>query len=94
MNHQDILNTYLAIRISTACAIIGGDGDPVSDDTIYRLIRNGQLVRAGKGKVTTASVRAHLEELCHVEKKAKDIALRKGLNADPNATKLLGGGKK
>ena len=61
MSHQQILADYAVIRIATACAILGGDGDPVSDDTIYRLIKAGRLESPGKGKVTTASVRAHLE---------------------------------
>lgn len=61
MSHQQILADFAVIRIATVCAILGGDGDPVSDDTVYRLIKAGRLVLAGKGKVTTASVRAHLE---------------------------------
>ena len=61
MSHQQILADYAVIRIATACAIMGGDGDPVSPDTVYRLIRAGRLESPGKGKVTTASVRAHLE---------------------------------
>lgn len=74
-SHQQILADYAVIRIVTACAIIGGDGDPVSDDTVYRLIKAGRLVAAGKGKVTTASVRAHLESTWHANDAPKAVAV-------------------
>lgn len=60
-NHQDILSSYAVVSVATACAILGGDGAPVSPGTVYRLAREGQLTRAGKGKITTASIRAYLE---------------------------------
>ena len=65
-NHHDILNSYAVVSVATACAIIGGDGVPVSPGTVYRLCRAGALERRGKGKITTASIRRYLEEgLCH-----------------------------
>lgn len=67
MNHTELLNTYAVVSIQTACAILGGEGDPVSSNTVYRLIRSGDLEKRTKGKVTTASIRRYLEEgpLCH-----------------------------
>ena len=65
-NHHDILNSYAVVSVATACAIIGGDGAPVSPGTIYRLCREGKIEKRGKGKITTASIRHYLEEgLCH-----------------------------
>lgn len=74
-SHQQILADYAVVRIATACAIIGGDGDPVSDDTVYRLIKAGRLESPGKGKVTTASLRAHLESTCHANDAPKERAV-------------------
>jgi hypothetical protein len=62
MSHMELLDQYVVVRIVTACTIIGGDGPPVSESTIYRLCREGQLERRGKGKVTSASLRRYLEE--------------------------------
>lgn len=60
-SHRDILDAYAVVSVATACAIIGGDGAPVSTDTVYRLCRAGCLERRGKGKITTASIRDYLE---------------------------------
>lgn len=60
MSHLEKLDTYAVVSIATARAVLGGDGGPVSDDTVYRLIRAGCLDKRGKGKVTTASLKAYL----------------------------------
>lgn len=62
MNHQQKLDEYAVISIATAAAILGGDGGPVSPGTVYRLVREGRLSKAGKGKVTTESLRRYLAE--------------------------------
>ena len=58
--HTAILSTYAVVSVTTAGAIIGGDGEPVSPSTVNRLCRAGVLTKR-MGKVTTASLRAYLE---------------------------------
>ena len=58
-SHTDLLSTYAVVSVTTAGAIIGGDGGPVSPSTVNRLCRAGMLIKR-TGKVTTASLRAYL----------------------------------
>jgi hypothetical protein len=61
-SHHEILASYAVVSIKTACIILGGDGEPVSPGTVYRLCREGRIERRGKGKITTASIRRYIEE--------------------------------
>lgn len=61
LSHAEILASYAVVSYRTACAILGGDDEPVGKAKIRRLIRAGILVSPHKGKITTASLRAHLE---------------------------------
>ena len=89
-NHHDILNSYAVVSVATACAIIGGDGVPVSPGTVYRLCRAGALERRGKGKITTASLRAYLEDgLCHGgdgARRAQAVSTGPGTAGAPNVS--------
>lgn len=60
MNHREKLEAYAVVSIASACEILGGDEEPVSAGTVYRLCREGALDKCGKGKVTTASLNAYL----------------------------------
>jgi hypothetical protein len=61
MNHNDLLNQHYVLSLASVCAILGGDGAPVSENTVQRLVRAGHLDRAIKGKITTESIRRYLE---------------------------------
>ena len=51
----------VGLTIQNTCKALGGDGDPISDDTVYRMIKRGDLVAFKIGTrtlVTTESLRA------------------------------------
>ena len=61
--HDDLLSAYTVVSIATARAILGGDGAPVSRDTVERMIRDAALETRGMGRlrrVTTDSLRRYL----------------------------------